>query len=77
MKKNFKEDLIMKDFKDITNVAVGGIVCIVGVVIYKKLKDIHEEIIYFEDKKGIWNSKKKSDRKYKKWLKEKMEKTES
>ena len=29
----------MKDFKGITNVAVGGIVCIVGVVIYKKLKD--------------------------------------
>lgn len=64
----------MKDFKDISNVVVGGIVCIVGGIIYKKLRDIHEEIIYFEDQKGLWYSKKEYD----KILKEKYsKKTES
>lgn len=49
----------MKNFKEATNIIVsGGIVCIVGGIIYKKLKDIHEEIIYFEDKKGVLYSKK-------------------
>lgn len=60
----------MKDFKDITNIAVGGIVCIVGGIIYKKLKDIHEEIIYFEDKKNVWLSKKENDKAYKRRMKE-------
>lgn len=63
----------MKNFKDITNVAVGGIVCIVGGVIYKKLKDIHEEIVYFEDKKGLWYSKKEYDKKQKEKYSKKSE----
>ena len=63
----------MKDFKDLTNIAVGGIVCIVGGIIYKKLRDIHEEIIYFEEKKSVWMSKKEFDKACKRSLKEKTE----
>lgn len=59
----------MKKFTDITNIAVGGIVCIVGVIVYKKLKDIHDEIIYFEDRKGIIYSNKEYDKKLKEWFK--------
>lgn len=59
----------MKKFTDITNIAVGGIVCIAGVIVYKKLKDIHDEIIYFEDRKGIIYSNKEYDKKLKEWFK--------
>ena len=63
----------MKNFKDITNIAVGGIVCIVGGIIYKKLKDIHEEIIFFEERKDVWMSNKEFNKAYKRSLKEKAE----
>lgn len=62
----------MKDFKDVTNIVVGGIVCIVGGFIYKKLKDIHEEIIYFEDRKNVWMSKKEFDKACKKVWKKRL-----
>lgn len=60
----------MKNFKEATNIIVGGgIACIVGGIIYKKLKDIHEEIIYFEFQKGVYNSKKEKDDLWKRSLK--------
>jgi len=51
----------MKKFQGIANVAVCGFICVLGGIIYKKLKDIHEEIVYFEDQKGLL-SKKQWDR---------------
>lgn len=63
----------MKDCKDITNIAIGGIVCIIGGVIYKKMRDIHEEIIYFEEKKNVWMSKKEFSKSCKRSFKKENE----
>ena len=43
--------------KIVKGIFVGG-VCVFGGYVIKKLKDIHEEIIYFEEQKGIFYNKK-------------------
>ena len=42
----------------VTVIFVGG-VCVFGGYIIKKLNDIHKEIIYFEEQKGIMYNRKK------------------
>lgn len=43
--------------KIITGLFVGG-VCVFGGYVIKKLNDIHKEIIYFEEQKGILYNRK-------------------
>ena len=52
--KTIKGGSIMKGLLAISIVTT----CVIGGIIIKKLKDIHEEIIYFEDAKSIHYSKK-------------------
>lgn len=52
----------MKEFTDVTNVAVVGSIIIIGGILYKKLKNIHEEIIYFEQYKGVYLSKREHEK---------------
>lgn len=39
-----------------------GVVCIFGIYVVKKLNDVHDEIIHFEECKGVYCNKKESDK---------------
>ena len=54
-----------------------GVTCIIGGIILKKLSDVHKEIMYFEEAKGVYRTKKEHDRLENEYWKNYYKKTES
>ena len=54
-----------------------GVTCVIGGIVIKKLKDIHEEIKYFEYAKGVLHCKKDYERIDKEYWKNYFKKKET